>query len=198
MGDLPELPSQNTLLSTPVGSPESLACCREFLQDGRSSAIVGVAVTRTADQWWDDHVRPLESVPQRVSLIDIGGRARSTAASTSSVCAGLTIRPVPDPKNLTTLGVRIIECFDELAGEVEAEHIALCFGNLSALSQHVDSKPLFKFLEALTQECTFRGVHSHFHAYPEQIEQAMLNQWKILLDGIVHVDEAGDVTVKTR
>lgn len=171
MTEVSELGHPNTLLSCPTDSPQQASLCRDLLAD--ADALVGVAVTRSADQWVDTFSDRLPRLPSTVDVVDVGATVRSTAVQ-SIVPVGdrtdLTIRTVSDPGNLTKLGVTLTETFEEIALSTESMG-AMCFGDLTALAQHHDRNTLFQFLEVLTSMCESGQIHGHYHVHPGTVNE---------------------------
>ena len=105
----------------------------------------------------------------------------------------MTIKTVSGRGNLTTIGVRLTECFDEVRAEDETT--ALSFDDLSTLFQYADSRTVTQFFQVLTNHTASHDVKAHNHVHPGAVDDTELNRLKIFADAVVRPDDGGDCRV---
>lgn len=134
---------------------------------------------------WDDHcqVRPDEL---RVVLV---GDGLSITDTVSDPHVG--VHTVPEPADLTTLGVRVLNALSAVETDDEDTDLCLRFDSLTPLSQYVSQQGLAQFLHVLTTRLGSAGVRSHFHLDPMAHESQTVATLGSIFDTQVHVEQDG-------
>lgn len=120
-------------------------------EDPRETHFVAVSFTTSVDELIDEWDRHLEAPPAGAAVVTLdamapGPDAEPTAGSTLSGDA-LAVETVPDPSNLTRLGVAITEFLSDCD---DAETLHLCLSSLTVLLQYAGVEQVSQFLHALS------------------------------------------------
>ena len=189
--------ANNVLVLVPTMDSRDGEVCSSLLTVERpeSTDVVSVTVAQSPDdrlESWRAHVGA--DLPDRMGIVDVGGTARSAAAATvtapKSVGGGVTIEPVADPGDLTSLGIRISGFLADW--EDGDNRIALCFHSLTPLLQYVDVQRLFRFLHVLTGRVAAVDGVAHFHIDPTAHDDRTINTIKTLFNAVVEVTDDAD------
>lgn len=135
--------------------------------------------------------------PANVGLITVGDFPRS--ASTQSPSGDVTpdhlqMDTVPDPSDLSKLGVRISERLS--AWEDNENQTVMCFQSLTNLLEHVDFHTVFRFLHILTGRITSSGAVAHYHLDVDAHDKETIATLRPLFDTVIEVDQTGDWDVQ--
>lgn len=136
--------------------------------------------------------------PTNVGLITVGdfNRSASTQSTNDESAPGqIQTDTVPDPSNLSELGVRINERLS--AWEDNENQTVMCFRSLTSLLDHVDLQAVFRFLHILTRRITSSGAVAHYHLDVNAHDEETLATLKPLFDTVIEVDQTGDWEVSS-
>lgn len=199
LGGLPYNAS-NVLHCAPSVDGTGSDVCRRLLSADDRSAVVGVTVTTTPDEWVRTHRLDVEGSPE-IRIVNTGDNVRSTATDTTGgenrPGADITVSTVRHNGNLTKLGVALTESFEGLSPDGE-KAIALCFDDVASLFHHADDTTVAKFFQVLTNLVAVNDAVAHYHVNPAAIGDQALNRVKISMDAVVSTPGDGDHTVQTR
>lgn len=194
----------SVLVATPPQHDAATEACSTLTEIAPPSELATIAVTlsKSPDEWLDAYRSHVGSLPAHVSIVDVGEETRS-AASDGGHPAPFpngpdgSIHTVQSPGNLTQLGVRITEAFDEIA-ELDSElSISLCFDSISPLLLHAEADTVFKFLTVLTGKVSADDGFGHYHIDPGAHEEATVHMLTTVFDAVIRAD-GDDLTVRTR
>ncbi|MFB6105654.1 MAG: hypothetical protein ABEJ70_01645 [Halobacteriaceae archaeon] len=102
------------------------------------------------------------------------------------------VRRLPDPSNLTKLGVAMTESLDEVADHTPV----VCFHSLSILLQYVNVEQAFQFVSVLGHHFESAGARGHFHMDPKAHDEQTLATLEQVFDAIVELED-GEYSVIT-
>lgn len=166
----------------------------------RASVLVVTAVQTPDDRLDAWRTRVDEGLPDRMAFVEIGGATRSAGTGTSTIedPAGGTIpvEPVPEPGNLTRLGVVMTNHLNRWEGD--SGDIVVCFRPLTTLLQYADVRKVFRFLHELVRHSKTAGAVAHYHLDPTAHDEQTINRLKTLFNAVVEPDGDGGWTVKAR
>lgn len=106
----------------------------------------------------------------------------------------LGVDPVPrfrtleNPKNLTRLGVELIEALE--AWEGSDRQTVVCFHSITALLQHVSTGQAYQFLHPFTAKVREFGVSAHYHLDPRAHDDRDVARLETLFDAVQEPAEA--------
>lgn len=126
---------------------------------------------------WDDAAaeRPAKTVVVTVAN-GVGDAADGTA---------IDVRMLPDPSNLTRLGVTLTESLAALEGT----RPVVCFHSLTVLLQYADLKRVFRFLSVLQSHLKAADARAHFHLNPGSHDGQTVATLRHLFDAVVGADD---------
>jgi hypothetical protein len=132
---------------------------------------------------WDRHV-PVR--PERFRILLVGdGLADTDAVDDPAV----ETNSIPEPNDLTTLGIRLLEATAEWGGDDVA--VRLRFDSLTPLLQYVDPRSVAQFLHVLTNRLDTADVTAHFHLDPMAHDSRTVHVLASICDARVEVDADG-------
>jgi hypothetical protein len=143
--------------------------------------------------------RRSNQVPANIGLITVGDFTRSSSQqSTTDGCnpGHIHVDTVPDPSNLSDLGVRISECLS--AWEDTENQTVMCFRSLTELLHHVETSYAFRFLHILTARITNAEAVAHYHLDVEAHDEQTVETLKPLFDTVIEIDQTGDWGVESQ
>jgi len=204
MVPLDALDDANVLLRAPAFCPGEARACADLLSavDPERTALLGVSPTRSPDQWLSAVADRLPALPGTVWLVDVG-EGRRTAAAEGPVRrrrgdVDVTVATVPNPGNLTDLGVELTRGLDAVTGAEGPTDAVMCFESAGTLYHHADDRTVYQFFHELTERVAAADVRAHYHvtrgAMDERVERHLL----LLFDTVVTVAEDGGVSVDRR
>lgn len=122
-----------------------------------------ITYTRSTEQViseWRDRVADL---PACFGVIDIGGTARSQAAS-PAVAESYSVA-TESPRDLTGLGITVSQYLEEWSGN--GNQTVVCFDSLTALLQYASVDRVFRFLHVFTRRVQVVDAVAHYHLDPD-------------------------------
>jgi hypothetical protein len=179
--------ARNTLLAVPSMAGGESEACTDLLVPPESSqaSVLWVTFRRdpTAclDQWLDATGDP----PREAAVIVVGEGADSAPDD-------VTVESIPNPNDLTGLGIQIGQLLSEWDGEV-----VVCFDSLTAMLQYVDAETAYEFLHAITGQFYAADARAHFHIDPSAHDERTVAAITSLFDAVVTLD-GGDAQVRKR
>ena len=160
--------------------------------------VLSVTFTQSAHDrvdLWDEHI---DERPAQTGIISVGEIMRSTtanASTTSQQSVGpLVIETVPDPSDLTDLGMTISSFLSEWDGN--GNQTAACFHSITPLLQYANVQRVFRFLDVLTGKFESSEVVAHHHMDPNAHDQQAISTLTPLFDAIVERDENDEWSVR--
>jgi len=190
--DIPDSfePGDSLLVLAPSFATSDPKTCSGLLaRDGvGESHVLCVTFTRSPE----DHLvnwRRHGNLPERASFVDVDASARSMDAFEKSGGdigqddVDVTVSGISSPENLTRLGVRVTNCLEELADDVEDRQIVVCFDSITALLQYVELDQAFRFLHVVTERLADADAVAHFHVDPGAHDDETIETLRSLFDG---------------
>jgi hypothetical protein len=120
-----------------------------------------------------------------------GGAAAATPADVRESDVSPTTYRISDPRDLTSLAAAISRQLSRWADS--APRTVVCIQSLTALSEHVGLRRLFRFVHVLGRRLTAADAVSHFHLDPRAVEERTLYTLLPLFDTVVERDDGGTV-----
>lgn len=183
-------------------------CCASLLEPetGEVLGVIGVTFSLTPDQWVTNTTAALSAVPRHMTVVSVGEQSRSSTPQTRDHSRLLLpesdtrcdLKSVSSPGNLTTLGVRITECVDEVFSNERVTNVSLCFRSISPLFLNAEASTVFQFLQVLTGMLRAEGVLAHYHLNPNTHDDQEIERLKVLFDATAEVTEDGLVVTHDR
>lgn len=188
--------SVNVLLRTPADGDPADGACTELLREGSSEGpLLFVTLSGAPDErlatWRAHGGEDRESV----GVVTAGDTVRSTASrprTPASPAPGPTVRAVPDPGDLTGIGVGISELLSELGGGDRP--VSVCFHSVSTLLEHVDPQEVFRFLTVLTRRVQAAGANAHYHVDPSAHDEQVLRTLEPLFEATLAFEDGAWTT----
>lgn len=149
-----------------------------------SSPVVWVTLTgapRAVVRFWQSRIGP---VPEEMVVVDVGGDANDR-----TVPEAVTARAVHDPKNVTRLGVCMVEELNRMAGD--GVRPVVCLTSLSTLLQYVELDHVVHFVEVLNEHIVDAGAVAHVHLDPNAHDADTVETLSPLFDDVVEFADGG-------
>lgn len=197
--------SSNTLLCGPATSDVDAEACRTLFTPPSEADqnVLHVEFSRSLDEcravWEETSQEP--SQPTRLKILKVGEMMRSAATQDTSVStepSDSLIETVRGPDDLTSLGIAITRILDSWQETADQSQTVVCFHSVTALLDHVDCYPAFRFLHVLTSRIDRVGAVAHYHLHPTAHDDETVMTIMQLFDTIVEFDDDGDWTVRTQ
>lgn len=190
----------NVLVLEPSADRHNHELCSDLLRvepDDNEDVLSVTFPSRAGDHRavWSGQVG---NQPANVGLITVGDFTRS--ASTQSPSGDVTpdhlqMDTVPDPSNLSELGVRISEHLS--AWEDNENQTVMCFRSLTSLLEYQNLHAVLRFLHILTGRIISAGAVAHYHLDVNAHDEETLATLKSLFDTVIKVDQTGDYEVSS-
>jgi len=170
--------------------------CSDLLTPDREGENHVLCVTFTRSP--EDHLvnwRRHGNLPEHASFVNVDASARQMDAFQKSGDdidrddVDVTTSGIFSPENLTRLGVRVTECLEELADDVEDRQIVFCFDSITTLLQYVELDQAFRFLHVVTERLTETDAMAHFHLDPGAHDDETIEMLRSLFDGVWAFDD---------
>lgn len=189
------------VLGSPLDDADEETCHDLLAPDDPSREnVLSITFTQSPDDRldaWRSHNGP--GLPSKLGIVSVGDATRSVAGTASAtprtVSPGVSIATVPDPSNLTGLGITVSEYLSKWADN--GNRTVVCFHSLSALLQFAPMERAFRFLHVLTGRVSAAGGIAHFHMDPQAHDESVVDTLVPLFDAIVEVED-GDRTFRSR
>ena len=185
------------VLAEPSHTGGTCPCPREA-HDGTAAAgaslFLRVAFTRAGRDPPREWVDAAAGVGPDVRVVD------ATPCPSTDAADGVVAVAADGPGNLTDLGVRITDALAELDASGSAANgepgPVCCLGSLTVLSQYVDTREAYRFLNAATSRVSSHGGVAHAHLHPEAHEQRTVDTLTSLFDVVAEpADDGRGLTV---
>lgn len=189
----------NVLLLCPVFEPAVSNACMDLLTraDPADENVLCISFMRSLGDLraeWDQHV---ESAPGDAAVVNVAADTRSagtteTAPAESTADTSFTprIEQVTTPSNLTTLGVRIIDCLSDWETQANTRQTVTCFESITTLLQYADRERTFKFLHVLTEHFSSADATAHYHLDPTVTDEETLDMLTGLFDVVCEYEDS--------
>lgn len=163
------------VLERPFAARETPDCFHRLCDSERPAAVLAVCYRGTAANCL-------------AALRDRGDRIASAAVvhvgpvdDGSDIVSSEAVRVVPDPADLTGVGMAVSDWVEARDGGRPA---GVCLDSLSTLLQYADSERAFRFLHALTGQFRTAGVDCHVHFDPAAHDERTVAQFRQLFDDV--------------
>jgi len=195
-------PPEHLLLSTPHldDCEDRLCAALSTVAPPAGERVLVVTVTDTvgdAHRRWDRQVgeRPAAFAVVSVDFHERGGfrpdDRDATPSSTDRTPAWVTPHTVPDPADLTGLGVEISGQLAEW--EATDDPVVVCLRSLTTMLQYVELEELVRFLQVLQEHLAACDAVSHFHLDPTAVDDETVRSLSHVFDRVVEATDGGDV-----
>lgn len=184
--------SRNLLLKASAERSVEFDCCVELLTpvDPADLNVWSLGIALPPDErlraWKARH----DESPADFRIVS----AQPLSAEASMTCArDLGFDPEPrfrtleNPKNLTRLGVELVESLEAWEGS-DRETVA-CFHSITALLQHVSTSQAYQFLHPFTAKVREFGASAHYHIDPRAHDDRDVARLETLFDAVREPEE---------
>lgn len=197
VGERAEPGDSMLVLSSPL-STETDTTCTDLLTSVDDERIAALWVTLLDApgervRHWEHHC---DASPDEAAVITVGDR-RTVDVRPTIHGDTVTVSSVGSPRNLTRLGVEILDHLDQWSVEEDTQ-VVLCFHSLTAFLQYLNVQEAFKFIHALTAELTRAGAIAHFHMDPDAHDDRTVSTMLPLFRSVVELDDDGEWTYRSR
>lgn len=196
---IPVEESQATLVLAPAFSEAAETAGWQLLPPySPSMKVLAVAYEVTADEWfreWRDRAGAFPSQVHLIRLDDAPTEDANTAPRSSDAIDEFSVTSV-HPSDLTALGMNMRAKLDEWS-EQEGR-IVIKFDSLTPLFDRVDMAMARRFARLLITQVNDADAIAYAYLDPTAHDQSMIEEFIQLFESVVEIDEAGDITVRTR
>lgn len=189
------------LLASPMEAASDEACVDLLnVEPPGGTSVLWVTLTQTPDhrlRRWRKHAG--DDLPAELFFADFGSGAGDVEPSSTIESArggSITVEVVVNPANLTRLGVVLSDRLDAWDGT--GRQTTLCFDSLTALLQHVELQPAYRFLMALTKRVAETGGIAHYHLDPAAHDERTVRTVTSLFDAVMKIEGDGERQVTVR
>ena len=180
----------NVLLLAPTMHAEVETGCGSLLSapDAPRDALLSVLTVESPQELlhtWEAHVDG--EPPESAAFLTLG--SQPTPASDAFDNGDRAIHPIPNPSNLTDIGVVSSKVLAEWQDQDRA--VACCFRSITTLLQYVESRTVYRFLHQFSQQIAAVGGVAHYHMDPSAHEPAVVNTMLTLFDAVVEPGDDG-------
>lgn len=183
---------RNVLLKSPASRPVEFDCCIEMLTpvDPADLNVWSLGIALPPDVRLRAWKARQDASPADFRIVS----AQALPADDAIECAReLGYDPTPrfrsleNPKNLTRLGVELMEALQAWEGS-DRETVA-CFHSITALLQHVSTEQAYQFLHPFTAKVREFGATAHYHLDPRAHDERDVARLETLFDGVREPEE---------
>lgn len=195
----PSLPlpdeGRSVLVLAPAMDRRVDECCVDLScrDDPVDVDFLSVSLDGTVDDVLDRWNRHAEATPGRTAVVTTGESTRGAAATarsdSSMVGTEVSVSSVPDPGDLTGLGIKISQALS--SWEDADNDLTLCFDSLTTLLQFADVRRVFQFVHVLTQRIQSAGARAHFHMDANAHDPQQVATIRSLFDQTYELDADG-------
>lgn len=194
-------PPATVLLPARSLDPTAEQACTDLLAASAPSQrekVLLIALTGSPD----DRIRTWEArtgaeFPSEAAVVTTSEPATpeptDSEAEGSSTGASRPITVVPNPGDLTNLGIAVSERLSELS-ETDGR-IVVCFHSLTVLLQYADLQRVFRFVHTLSGRMRACGALAHFHVDPAAHDERTITTLEPLFDVAVEFTDADGPTL---
>lgn len=191
------------LLSSPLEPGDGDACSSllSAVPDERAD-VLSVTFNKPPDarmEHWQTSGGPV--APASLGFLVVGENVRSAAVQGVDGGPGIDdvgpkVRSVSTPGDLTGIGIKLSEFFDEWADD--GNDLALCFHTLTTFLQYADLRSVYQFVHVLTGRVRARDGRAHYHLDPTAHDRRTVNTLSALFDAVVEREADGEWIVRRR
>jgi len=105
------------------------------------------------------------------------------------------VETVPDPADLTGLGMALEDCLAAWHGD--GYDVSICFDSVSILLQYAEPDRAYRFLDDLTTRLGVVGAAGHFHLDPAAHDDRTVARLASLFDSVLEVSSDGERTIRS-
>jgi len=173
---VPDGYTANALVHKPASPPETDVCER-LISVFEPVNVLGVAIQHDPSYYirlCRDH-QDLD--PSRLAVVDV------TPADNGPSYDDVTVKTVPDPQDLTGLGISVTQLVKQAARSDRPT--VVCFDSLTPLLQYVDMDRCYRFLDMTTNRLSQVCAVSHAHVNPRAHDTQEIEQLSSAFDTVI-------------
>lgn len=177
-------PSTNKLLRTSSFSADASARIYEDLGQPSPTETNLLVITYGQDleTWVSNWKAQVGELPDNFGLISVGEQTRSAVGTSSPQL----VESVPDPRNLTGLGIQTSQYLERWSN-TDATTV-ICFDSLTALLQFVETDTAFQFLHVLSGRVESVDGQAYYCLNPNAHDRQTVATFETLMDAVINAE----------